>query len=1205
LDASFSGDGRFVGPDNTLATDVLALPDGRLLVLGFTDPAGGAAGDMVVMRLLPDGSPDAGFGAAGSGGRVVIDFGGTRDGAAAFARDAQGRIVAVGAAAPAGGASRVAVARLLEDGALDPSFGVGGKLVLAPRPRSSANDVAIQPDGKIILAGASAASAAATNTDSLLARLLPDGSVDAGFGAGGYVVEDLGPDDALAGVAVDSRGRIAAAALHPSPLFDNGLAVYRYTPGGAPDATFGDAGRALLDRGAAAVGDVLVVQGDALVVSHTSRFSGYGLLKLTESGAPDPTFGDEGFSTLARDTAYAFSDLAPQPDGKLVLAGSVWSDEVPDPRDPGETVRFRSVLVARFDSGGRLDPGFGVDGMVLLTSHSPPEPRVDEDFARAVAVQGDGKIVAAGFGQAPYGARVFRVLGGPPTGAAPATLLPDGTLRVRGTLSPDVIDLETADAPGGPVVRVRFNDLTLDFPADAVSRIDVDGRAGADRFSVRASVDQPVRLAGGEEPADGSSAYDAATLYGTDGPDSAVATASGLVIGTRQVAFDGVELPSVHLLGGNDKAFVAEGGVGVHFFGGDGDDELRATMAYARFDGGAGDDQAILIGNDDRQEMTVYLVQYEFDPGDEFAGSVQSDENGEGGSLVFHRVEMLHLALRGGDDAMQVVGQGRTAVTGDGAAGNDQLYADISGPPARTVFVRDGEIRSGGTWVQYTRFETLSVPAADIIYDVRDPADPLATLTAWAQAGGPRRVEVRHAAAGRTVTVVAEAVETMGAASLVVAPGAAADVRVEGVGGPFAGRVVFSGTDADDTVTLSLGASGAADWQVSGGGSRVTASAAPAGHVAVDGMKGNDTLVLDDAADAGPAEFYLTTGALYAVTDSDLSLTPGAELALYSGFETVVFEGGPGATSVTVQPSLLTRFMVRGNDPGRGDPSGGDSLRLETTGATGMSYAGGEPGNGTYRFDNRQPVEFRGIESVPSVVLASHVFYGRGPTGNNGGFDPEAAIAPDKVPLPAGGGAGAFANVTSYPRGINGLAIDVVRNFLTVHVFLAESLRFKVGAGGDPATWADAPARIALDLRPGHGVNGSDRILLFWRDGAIKNTWLQVTVPASPLTGATSSDVFYFGNLVGETGDRGSPLRVSSTDLANVRRNFSAPGQPVPLTNPYDFNRDGRVNVLDLAVVRATLFHTLKPIRGAVPAAAAAAPALWEDASVDLLGRAV
>ena len=91
---------------------------------------------------------------------------------------------------------------------------------------------------------------------------------------------------------------------------------------------------------------------------------------------------------------------------------------------------------------------------------------------------------------------------------------------------------------------------------------------------------------------------------------------------------------------------------------------------------------------------------------------------------------------------------------------------------------------------------------------------------------------------------------------------------------------------------------------------------------------------------------------------------------------------------------------------------------------------------------------------------------------------------------------------------------------------------------------------------------------------------------ANERTGLARQDVFYYGNLVGETGDGSGalPLRVTAMDLAAVRRNTFSAG---PITSRYDFNRDGRVKALDVVAVRSNLGETLAPF-GAAPVIAAA-----------------
>jgi hypothetical protein len=89
---------------------------------------------------------------------------------------------------------------------------------------------------------------------------------------------------------------------------------------------------------------------------------------------------------------------------------------------------------------------------------------------------------------------------------------------------------------------------------------------------------------------------------------------------------------------------------------------------------------------------------------------------------------------------------------------------------------------------------------------------------------------------------------------------------------------------------------------------------------------------------------------------------------------------------------------------------------------------------------------------------------------------------------------------------------------------------------------------------------------LIWPDGAIRNQWLQVTVLADAVTGLAAADVFYFGNAVGETGDVPGDTLVDRWDAAAVAANPRGPDDPAPITDPYDFNRDGLVDAADVAL---------------------------------------
>jgi hypothetical protein len=214
----------------------------------------------------------------------------------------------------------------------------------------------------------------------------------------------------------------------------------------------------------------------------------------------------------------------------------------------------------------------------------------------------------------------------------------------------------------------------------------------------------------------------------------------------------------------------------------------------------------------------------------------------------------------------------------------------------------------------------------------------------------------------------------------------------------------------------------------------------------------------------------------------------------------------------------------------------------------------------------------------PAVVKARHVFY------YNSAFDAprdpqylpaddpanDNAIAPDKTALLPGGTA-TFANLTSFIGGINGIMIDVAGLARGV-VLNSGDFEFRTGNTNDPAGWANAQPPAGFNTRRGAGVDGSDRITLVWYTGAVKDKWLQITLKAGARTGLAAPDVFYFGNLAGETGRGLSPARVDALDLARTR---VARALNAAIDNPYDFNRDGAVNALDFVAVRRNVHHAI------------------------------
>jgi len=225
----------------------------------------------------------------------------------------------------------------------------------------------------------------------------------------------------------------------------------------------------------------------------------------------------------------------------------------------------------------------------------------------------------------------------------------------------------------------------------------------------------------------------------------------------------------------------------------------------------------------------------------------------------------------------------------------------------------------------------------------------------------------------------------------------------------------------------------------------------------------------------------------------------------------------------------------------------------------------------------------------PSVVNRA-IFYnnskydGNDPSANTTGD--AAAIAPDKQALLPGQTA-TNANFTNYAAGINGVIIDIAA--LPASTLTASDFIFKAGITADPGGWSAAPVPASITVFAGAGVNGSDRVEIIWTDNTIRNQWLQITVNANLNTGLTSADVFFFGNLNGETGNTtpsAAAAVVDATDISAVRaQNMRVQG----IASWLDFDRSGVSNIIDLANAKGNNGQSLLMITAPPPPPAAMA----------------
>jgi hypothetical protein len=124
---------------------------------------------------------------------------------------------------------------------------------------------------------------------------------------------------------------------------------------------------------------------------------------------------------------------------------------------------------------------------------------------------------------------------------------------------------------------------------------------------------------------------------------------------------------------------------------------------------------------------------------------------------------------------------------------------------------------------------------------------------------------------------------------------------------------------------------------------------------------------------------------------------------------------------------------------------------------------------------------------------------------------------------------------------------------------IANDFIFKVGNNNTPGSWAAAPTPSAVSVRLGAGTGGSDRVEITWTDGVIKNQWLEVQVLPTSRTGLTATDVFFWGNKIG---DIGSPTATGFTTTASADANpiiTGGLGSAGGITNPRDIDRSNTI----------------------------------------------
>lgn len=388
-DISFGNNGiatAVVSEDTNTGVSVAIQDDGKIVEAGYTNTDNSWHTDFLVVRYDSDGNLDTSF---GSNGVVITDLGGNTDKCDSMAIQPDGKIILAGWTDYLGTDNYFAVVRYNTDGSLDTSFDSNGIVTTSVGSADGqAHSVGIQGDGKIVVAGTADNG---SNDDFAVVRYNSDGSLDTSFSGDGKVMTPIGSsndDGRSRTLAIQSDGKIIVTGFSKNSSNSSDVAVVRYDTDGSLDTSFDSDGIVTTDvENGADYGRSVAIQPDGKIVvagvsSDTSYCDDFIVLRYNTDGSPDTTFNSNGI--VKTDLGGEFdgaNSLAIQSNGKIVATGEV--DNV-----SGTEMDFALV---RYTASGSLDTSFGISGIVITDIFGAM------DSCYSVAIQSDGKIIAAGY----------------------------------------------------------------------------------------------------------------------------------------------------------------------------------------------------------------------------------------------------------------------------------------------------------------------------------------------------------------------------------------------------------------------------------------------------------------------------------------------------------------------------------------------------------------------------------------------------------------------------------------------------------------------------------------------------------------------------------------------------------------------------------------------------------------------------------------
>lgn len=370
LDPNFGNGGKVVGSFGSpiVVANAALQSDGKIVVLISNDLT-----NFALVRFLSDGSVDSSFGSGGVAQTIFANF--NFPGSVIIQSD--GKIVVTGIATNNEANYVFVAARFNADGSLDSNFGVGGQATAAVSGLLAESVSLIQPDGKILLAGAVIIPRQPSRL--AMARLNADGSPDSSFGVNG-TLEQPSAVAFVSSLAINAAGNILVEAGSAIAAFNlNGGALSRVSP--APISAQSQGGEAHSATAFQPDGRFVFAK-FVLEGNFRARDRDTQVVRFTATGAADPAFSSPVFDFVGEGGTGTFdvtAAVAVLPNGQIVLGASH--------ADPAFTNEV--FALARLNPNGSLDPTFGSGGIVTTNLGGV-------EGVAAILVQPDGKIVAIG-----------------------------------------------------------------------------------------------------------------------------------------------------------------------------------------------------------------------------------------------------------------------------------------------------------------------------------------------------------------------------------------------------------------------------------------------------------------------------------------------------------------------------------------------------------------------------------------------------------------------------------------------------------------------------------------------------------------------------------------------------------------------------------------------------------------------------------------